>query len=110
MLNPARVRAAETHATAARPGLAGARRFAADRPQARLRITLDFIGELILALLRSLRGRSAMWAEDLMFQPPCHRPGQPAHRLAGELPGRPDQGAYMGAAQLQRLGATSPTW
>ena len=72
--------------------------------QARLRVTLGFIGELIQALLRSLRGRSAMRAEDLMFQLHATGPASlPIVSLVSFLVGLIV--AYMGAAQLQRLGA-----
>lgn len=71
---------------------------------ARLQVTLGFIGELILALLRSLRGRSAMRAEDLMFQLHATGPASlPIVSLVSFLVGLIV--AYMGAAQLQRLGA-----
>ncbi|WP_022980848.1 ABC transporter permease [Ideonella sp. B508-1] len=72
--------------------------------QDRLRITLGFIGELIQALLRGLRGRSAMRAEDLMFQLHATGPASlPIVSLVSFLVGLIV--AYMGAAQLQRLGA-----
>ncbi|MCO5976200.1 MlaE family ABC transporter permease [Ideonella oryzae] len=72
--------------------------------QGRLRVTLGFIGELIQALLRSLRGRSAMRAEDLMLQLHATGPASlPIVSLVSFLVGLIV--AYMGAAQLQRLGA-----
>ena len=89
---------APTHGWLARVGLR------LTESQARLRITLGFIGELILALLRSLRGRSAMRAEDLMFQLHATGPASlPIVSLVSFLVGLIV--AYMGAAQLQRLGA-----
>jgi phospholipid/cholesterol/gamma-HCH transport system permease protein len=97
-------RAADTGATPPAHGWLARVGLRLTESQARLRITLGFIGELILALLRSLRGRSAMRAEDLMFQLHATGPASlPIVSLVSFLVGLIV--AYMGAAQLQRLGA-----
>lgn len=72
----------------------------------RCRDTLAFIGDLLLALFRALRGSTAMRAEDLATQLHATGPASlPIVTLVSFLVGLII--AYMGAAQLQRVGAQS---
>ncbi|MDT8998808.1 ABC transporter permease [Paucibacter sp. APW11] len=72
----------------------------------RTRTTLSFIGEVLLALIKAMRGSTAMRAEDLAFQLHATGPASlPIVTLVSFLVGLII--AYMGAAQLQRLGAQS---
>lgn len=66
--------------------------------------TLAFTGELLIAVYKSLRGNTAMRAEDLAQQLHATGPASlPIVALVSFLVGLII--AYMGAAQLQRLGA-----
>jgi len=70
----------------------------------RTKTTLGFVGEVLQALLRTLRGGSAMRGEDLALQLHATGPASlPIVSLVSFLVGLII--AYMGAAQLQRLGA-----
>lgn len=70
----------------------------------RARITLVFVGEVLQAAGRALRGRSAMRRSDLMFQLQATGPASLGIvSLVCGLVGLII--AYMGAAQLQRFGA-----
>ena len=72
--------------------------------RAEARITLTFIGEVLLALLRLLQGRSTMRFGDLMRQIDQTGPlSIPIVTLTCSLVGL--MLAYMGGAQLERLGA-----
>lgn len=67
-------------------------------------LTLGFIGQVLQATGRGLRGRSAMRAEDLLLQLHATGPASlPIVSLISFLVGLIV--AYMGAAQLQRFGA-----
>ena len=69
-----------------------------------LAITVGFVGELLLACLRLLRGRSAMRASDLLHQMDETGPRSlPIVALTTFLVGL--LLAYMGGAQLGRIGA-----
>jgi len=70
----------------------------------RTKTTLGFVGEVLQALFRALRGGSAMRGEDLALQLHATGPASlPIVSLVSFLVGLII--AYMGAAQLQRLGA-----
>lgn len=70
----------------------------------RTRVTLVFIGEVLQAAARALRGRSAMRRSDLLFQLQATGPASLGIvSLVCGLVGLII--AYMGAAQLQRFGA-----
>lgn len=70
----------------------------------RTRDTLAFTGELLIAVYRALRGSTAMRGEDLAQQLHATGPASlPIVTLVSFLVGLII--AYMGAAQLQRLGA-----
>lgn len=72
----------------------------------RTRTTLSFVGEVLQALFRAMRGGSAMRGEDLAHQLHATGPASlPIVSLVSFLVGLII--AYMGAAQLQRLGAES---
>jgi phospholipid/cholesterol/gamma-HCH transport system permease protein len=72
----------------------------------RTRDTLSFTGEVLLALHKGLRGTTAMRGEDLAWQLHATGPASlPIVALVSFLVGLIV--AYMGAAQLQRLGAQS---
>ena len=104
VLNLARVAAPGEGAPAARHGWLARVGLRLTESQARLRVTLGFVGELLQALGRGLRGRSAMRGEDLLFQLHATGPASlPIVSLVSFLVGLIV--AYMGAAQLQRLGA-----
>jgi len=81
-------------------GLAGFARLA------RTRVTLGFVGDVLQALARAMRGDSAMRREDFTQQLHATGPASlPIVSLVSFLVGLII--AYMGAAQLQRLGAQS---
>jgi len=70
----------------------------------RTRDTLAFTGELLIAIYKALRGSTAMRGEDLAHQLHATGPASlPIVALVSFLVGLII--AYMGAAQLQRLGA-----
>lgn len=98
--------AADTPASAPPPPAGWLARVGQGLSQAlqRLEVTLGFIGEVLLAVFRALRGRTAMRSEDLLFQLHATGPASlPIVSLVSFLVGLIV--AYMGAAQLQRLGA-----
>lgn len=71
---------------------------------ARAKTTLTFVGQVLIALGRALRGRTAMRAEDVWQQLHATGPSSlPIVSLVSFLVGLII--AYMGAAQLQRFGA-----
>jgi phospholipid/cholesterol/gamma-HCH transport system permease protein len=71
---------------------------------ANARVTLGFVGEVLQAAGRSLRGNTALRSEDLVHQLHATGPSSlPIVSLVSSLVGLII--AYMGAAQLQRLGA-----
>ena len=77
---------------------------AAEPPEAEWRKTLTFVGELLGAIGRLLRGRSAMRLSDWLWQIEQTGPRSlPIVLLVSSLVGLIV--AYMGAEQLQRLGA-----
>lgn len=72
----------------------------------RTRTTLGFVGEVLIALFKAMRGSTAMRGEDLADQLHATGPASlPIVALVSFLVGLII--AYMGAAQLQRLGAES---
>lgn len=79
---------------------------AAAPPEAEWRVTLAFVGELLAALGRLARGRSAMRFSDWLWQVEQTGPRSlPIVLLVATLVGLIV--AYMGAAQLERFGAES---
>ena len=72
--------------------------------QVNARVTLDFVGQVLLAVAKSLRTDTAMRSEDLLHQLHATGPASlPIVSLVSFLVGLII--AYMGAAQLQRFGA-----
>ena len=72
----------------------------------RTRTTLEFVGEVLQAIYKAMRGSTAMRGEDLASQLHATGPASlPIVALVSFLVGLII--AYMGAAQLQRLGAQS---
>ncbi len=72
----------------------------------RTRTTLEFVGQVLQALYKAMRGSTAMRGEDLATQLHATGPASlPIVALVSFLVGLII--AYMGAAQLQRLGAQS---